>query len=64
MTPIEWIALVNAVLPLLTKGITEIQTAANSGTISVEQQQQVADAYAALKKQVENGPFTGPEWQV
>ena len=58
------LALINGLLGALPSLITEVQTLANKGEITTEQQAEVLAKYQALEALVQAGPFNGPEWTV
>lgn len=58
------LALINGLLGALPSLITEVQTLANKGEITTEQQAEVLAKYQALEALVQAGPFSGPEWKV
>lgn len=64
MPPATVIALLQAILGITPTLIDEVQTLANKGQITADQQAAMLKAYQDLKAKVEAGPFTGPEWQV
>jgi hypothetical protein len=56
--------LANALLGALPTIITEVQTLAQKGEITADQQATVLAKYQALEALVNAGPFSGPEWKV
>ena len=56
--------LANALLGAMPTIINEVQTLAQKGEITADQQAAVLAKYQALEALVNSGPFSGPEWKV
>ena len=63
MNPATILSAANAALALVEAALPAIQSAVQSGQISVGDQQVLLNTYNSLVAKA-NGQFSGPEWQI